>query len=195
MTTNHQDETIKLLRMVCTHLKGHWFYNDIKTREFIKNGQNGCAWLDNHKGIFIRLSSAYRKELPQLSLCFEQLNYRHLYVFHSIGCSFKKSPKAIASDIKNRLLSHYDDALNKRNSMRNEHQKNLASNVLRKNIIHSISQIMPLENRYHGRGNEYEIRNVGNLEHRLNDDEKFSLSIRTLNAEQLIKIYQIMTKN
>ncbi|WP_299011336.1 hypothetical protein [uncultured Shewanella sp.] len=194
MTTNYNNDTIELLKSVCCYLGDNWFFNDVKTREFINNYRNGQVWLDDRKGIFIQLSSAYRKELPQFSLCFEQSNARYLNVFHSIGCSLKKSPKAIAADLNKRLLIHYDDVLNKKEAMLKEHTQKRASYQLRQNIIHSISKIIPLENQRHGGGNKYYIPNFGALDHKIDEDEKFRLSIHTLNAEQLIKIYQIMTE-
>jgi hypothetical protein len=98
----------KTVSRVARELGNDWKVDHVAVKRSA-NGSHKYA-LSNDSGLYIFMSPNY-KALPQWRLCykkyrrFDDENYYYAEV-EKIGCSFDKSPKLIASDLKNRLLCH-----------------------------------------------------------------------------------------
>lgn len=193
MSIKHKDR-LKLLALVAFRLGGSWQYNSL-----LSEGSH-YYWLSNQEGLYIRIFTAYRENLPQWELCIK--NKRFHSDFESIltiGCSLDKSPNSIVSDIKSRLLSESDTARETIQKNRNARQERQALIDSRKFVIEAIKKSTNLEQTHHHRHNDYSVLSyldcetkIGYLTHRHDKIDDFDLRLYNLNAEQIIKIMQII---
>lgn len=103
-----REKNEKILTSVARELGNGWKLDDVAAKRSANYSHQYA--LSNDSGLYIFMSPVYQS-LPVWKLCyktprrFDENNYFYPEV-EKIGCSLDKSEKAIARDLKNRLLCH-----------------------------------------------------------------------------------------
>ncbi len=191
-----QKITPDFLKEIAIFLGDNWQYNEIIS----SNEKYSGHYLSNRNGLLINVKNVYGEKLPQWRLQYQNPQYKNhnQYInFFSIGSSLDKQKKAIAKDIKNRLLVKQNEALEKRKALFDEAAKKEKQKEQEQYIIDSLSKVLNLNPTYNHRyDSSYRIEEnngarIATLDKWSNKGDCFSLTIDKLNAEQIIKIMQI----
>lgn len=106
----------ELLKAVARELGDDWIYNATLTNE-----THYRSILNNRSGLYILVERG--TPLGQFKLCIKDPKHKMFNKVESIGCNLTRTGKAIANDLKNRLLSHSGEAYSKLKEKTEEYQR------------------------------------------------------------------------
>lgn len=190
-----RENDIKKLELVATNLKNGWVVNKLLS-EKLNN-----IFLMNREGLYIRLSYVYPKKLVQWSICVNNSRYRDYYQsLYTLGCDLNKDVKSIVNDINRRLLTpeNTTNAYKEIEKIATENGSKINILESRKHVISSLKKVLKIENSHHHSYDSYHVMEddhiLADLEHKNGFIDAFSLNLRGVKAEDVIKIMTLLNE-
>ena len=185
-----------IIRQVCSHLAGKWFYHDLKS-------EGDHLYIHDRNGVFIRFSlDVYGCKIPQLSICYADPRAKdiRLVTVAKIGCSLDKGVYSITSSIEKRLFCYLVEA---RSQLHDEIMKLRArkgEQEAREQIIAALGNVFALEKHQYSR--TYQTYDLAMSQDSLKASsvrvhheagiDNFSVKIDGLTLDKLMKIAHIV---
>ncbi|MFM2625703.1 hypothetical protein [Vibrio owensii] len=183
--SDQEDQHINELGAIAAAMGNGWVHNKVQQRGY-------CHYLTNgNQCIQVMYERGSNHKRVSMSLCFEPYHPVSADHRNKITVSLNRSPRALAADIKRRLLPNYAENLQQAIDEHNERENKKA---LGEFIIESFKRITPLEYYPHCRKYQFGCsRGVsGWLEQRYSDKERIDLELQNLTPEQTVKVLALL---
>lgn len=175
------------------HLLDGWKYHDILSEDPKEYGH----WLSNGTGQFINVNYAYGETLPRWSLQYIHPKYKTKQTAAWIGCSLHKSLKAIAADVRLRLLSAMPELYRKLEDLTEKHGQDIQAAQVEEYMISALNRVLRLNEYYdHRFARAFLIKSEeGNRIARIKkfaNKAQFQMTLEHVTPEQIIQIMQLV---